>query len=176
MSAGTPTLRTDLVVLACVLGIGLAVHALPSLYPPGLPAGGPEKVDGIITVPEAGWSQALFEPLSLIVRNQNRRPGEGQRVNTICLLPGPRPASLDAALAQATSPAGRIIRVHMQVEPRYSSGPCMDRHHIGRPAARHWGRHLRILRVESAQPVLCERGSYLRRPVTCITGAATPVR
>lgn len=140
--------------VALVSLFGAITTGLHRLLPRGIPAGSAQDYEGMLVVPARGWTYASLQTRQLLAANRRDAALGRQRVEIVCLLPGPAAAPLAAAArrAPADRDGTRRLWVRVTAEPRFATGSCMNWYAHGR-RGHHWGRYLRVRAVASAAPM-----------------------
>jgi len=162
-------------MLIALFALPLAVFAAGAFWPQGLLLDAAARQEGLLILPESGWTNARFEPRANIERNLHQR-GQGRyTVDDRCVDAGPLQATLDHVLHQPRPHRGdRALWISVMAETRWRPSPCMQRlAHRGRGAV-HYGRHLRILSVERATPIRCNIDLFVRNGRSCPPPSAPP--
>lgn len=161
--------RWLLIGLVCV---PLALFAAGAFWPHGLLLDGAVEQEGLLVLPESGWTHAWFEPRANVERNLRQRSQGRYTVDNRCVDAGTAQPMLDHALEQGVKQGrvdrgARMLWISVQAETRWRQSPCMQcLSHDGRGGTR-FGRHLRILSVAHATPIRCDIDLFIRNGRAC---------
>ena len=168
--------NSGLAVVALFATPFVACSAYVKVNPDGVPSGGQATYEGLVVVEKRGWQLATIRSTEALALNDAQR-SEGKHTETaICLLGGQEQPKLTRVIHQATPDrlGLRLAWVKMIGEPRYTTSICSNSRSTRRNRQA-WGSHVRVVRIERAQPIPCSYLTFVRNTRRCLQ-ANTPLK